>query len=596
MISSWKSRVRSVVPAIARSTCASPSTSRRTAMPASCTSPRVRPARRSGRVGRRARAPRRARARGAAGRRPRAPRPGRGGRRRRARRAGRPRRRRRSRAGCSGGRGDVLRAGDRQHRRRDLGEPVADVEVARAPRRPGRSPRRRRPAARAAGRRPRSGSRSRKPGPNQRSADAGDHDRRARGADLAASGRPTARGVADPRAGAQQHGGGHAVGCVEQQLEADRAADRVAGVGERRRRARRARRAGRRRPRSTPAASSAIVNGSAGTARLWPWPGRSQATTSKASARCAARGAPQRRGRGAERRAEHQQRQLGPVPAPVSRTAVMPGTVIAFSSSEVRARSSTASTQVVGVAEVVAASRVGLPASVGHRRCSASTPSSAASSVARHPVGVRPAGPASSSVVCAAGDDGAAQPGCAGSPTRRARRRPARSSTGVGGGDVQGRRRARARPARPGGPARTRTGLALCGIVDEPPPARPRRARRSRGGDRVSTSVAIRPHASVQRTSASPSRVTGAARRCATARRRQAERAASSSASSAATRDGSPSRRARPARRSAARVPAAPPSCTGRGRAPRQVVVRRRGRRSASPPPSARTSWARRAG
>ena len=94
----------------------------------------------------------------------------------------------------------------------------------------------------------------------------------------------------------------------------------------------------------------------------------------------------------------------------------------------------------------------------------------------------------------------------------------------------------------------------------------PRRARRPRGRPSTSTSLAIRPHASVQRH-----------RRVAQPGHRRAggvpgERLASPSWRAAAPTAGPARRRRPPSSTRAARVPAAPPSWTGRRR--RRVVVR----------------------
>jgi hypothetical protein len=55
------------------------------------------------------------------------------------------------------------------------------------------------------------------------------HHRRARGADQLGP-FPPARRLADLRSGAEQHRGPDPLRCVEQQLQTDRTADRVAGV------------------------------------------------------------------------------------------------------------------------------------------------------------------------------------------------------------------------------------------------------------------------------------------------------------------------------------------------------------------------------
>ncbi len=116
VMNSWNSRVRSVALAVARSTWASPSTSRRTAMP--------------GDIGaRRPAAPRPARAGGSARRPRRVPRRARGGRRRRARRSGRPSPARRSRAASRAASATSAQPATASTGAVDLAEPVAHVEV-----------------------------------------------------------------------------------------------------------------------------------------------------------------------------------------------------------------------------------------------------------------------------------------------------------------------------------------------------------------------------------------------------------------------------------------------------------------------------------
>ena len=107
-----------------------------------------------------------------------------------------------------------------------------------------------------------------------------------------------------------------------------------------------------------------------------------------------------------------------------------------------------------------------------------------------------------------------------------------------------------------------RAGLRLCGIVDEPPPS-PSASSPISGRDRVSTSFAIRPHASVQPTAASPIRVTGARDVC------QGSEGARPSVSASRSRAAAGSS---PSSTTAARVPAAPPSCTGNDER-HQVVI-----------------------
>ena len=98
-------------------------------------------------------------------------------------------------------------------------------------------------------------------------------------------------------------------------------------------------------------------------------------------------------------------------------------------------------------------------------------------------------------------------------------------------------------------------GLALCGIVDEPPPD-PSRSSPTSGRPSASTSRATCPHASVAVTTASPTRVSGAREVCqGGTRSRPSARACSRRTACAASRPTSST--------SALRVPAAPPSCAG---------------------------------
>ena len=104
-----------------------------------------------------------------------------------------------------------------------------------------------------------------------------------------------------------------------------------------------------------------------------------------------------------------------------------------------------------------------------------------------------------------AGDHGAAEQG----PQRRPLGVP-----GAVGALVDGSAAARCRVAASWGvvsaarrTSAERTGLALCGMVDDPPPA-PSDSSPTSGRPRARTSPAIRPQASVQVTAASPSRVT----------------------------------------------------------------------------------------
>ena len=134
----------------------------------------------------------------------------------------------------------------------------------------------------------------------------------------------------------------------------------------------------------------------------------------------------------------------------------------------------------------------------------------------------------------------------AGSPTRRARRRPARSST-LGRGEVQGGGRARGAASAARRTSTDSTGLRLCGIVDDPPrpPPRARRARaisgRRQGQRRRSRSARTRRCSA---TSASPTRVSGARRGVPRRRGAQAERGATALDQLERARPGVGSRRA----------------------------------------------------
>ena len=300
VIRSWKSAVNAVVPAAARSTCASPSTSRRTAMPAATWSGRTMLAGSAS-----ATRPRLFRGRQVGDAvehdQPAVADPA-----------------RRSAARLAGGRRRVVGAGHGQHRRGDLVEPVAHVErgerladqrVALA---------RRRPAARPAAPRPRRARARAKPGANQRCG-------RARPSPSVPAARTVAARSRQPAlspifAPVQSSAAAvDPVRGVEQQLQADRAADRVPGVGNAR-----AGSTGRRAQHL--AARSAMVNGSSGRACGRGRAGPSRPRGSGRRAPAAQRG-PQRLGRGAERRAEHQQR---PVRArSTRRVASSTGTVIA---------------------------------------------------------------------------------------------------------------------------------------------------------------------------------------------------------------------------------------------------------------------------
>ncbi len=195
-------------------------------------------------------------------------------------------------------------------------------------------------------------------------------------------------------------------------------------------------------------------------------------------------------------------------------------------------------------------------------RCSASTASPAAASVAAIRSGCTKR-PASRSVVWApattvrrarsrSGAHSACQPPSARSSTWPA---AARCKVAANIGVVSAARRT----------STDNTGLALSGIVDDGPPAASDSSPIS-GRDRVSTSLAIRPQASVQRTRASPARVTVLRTVCqagASARPRSpASRARAASGSS-------------PSSTAAAIVPAAPPTCTGKVRPDRSSYASR---------------------
>ena len=165
-------------------------------------------------------------------------------------------------------------------------------------------------------------------------------------------------------------------------------------------------------------------------------------------------------------------------------------------------------------------------------------------------------------------------PGRAGSPTPRARRRrrarrpaaaAARCSVAASCGAVSAARRT----------STDSTGLALCGIVDEPPPRRPRPARRSRGATSSARRWRSAPQASVQPTSASPSRVTGARVVC---------HGRGSSPSRRRSRPSSHDRGAGSPAAAAASVPAAPPNWR---QVAAEVVVRVEHRRQPGGDPEA---------
>ena len=189
-----------------------------------------------------------------------------------------------------------------------------------------------------------------------------------------------------------------------------------------------------------------------------------------------------------------------------------------------------------------------------------------ADSVVGHPLRVRPE-PASRSLVCEAATT-VRRTRSRRSPTRRARRRR-RARRSLGGGEVQGGGELRGASAPPGGPAPTARG-SPCAAWSTSRRRRPRTARAISGRHRVSTSLAIRPQASVQRTSASPSRVTVARAVC-----HGVDGARSEPRGDRGTDDASWRVRPPRARRSAAMVPAAPPTWTGKTSAVRSSYASR---------------------
>ena len=112
-----------------------------------------------------------------------------------------------------------------------------------------------------------------------------------------------------------------------------------------------------------------------------------------------------------------------------------------------------------------------------------------------------------------------------------------------------------------------------------------RRARRSRAGTAWRRRWRSGPRRRCSATSASPSRVTGAATVCQGGRGARPSAAASPRRPAATRPAPGPAVAEAASSVAAARVPAAPPTCTGQRRAPASVVVPRRGRRSASWPP-----------
>ena len=112
------------------------------------------------------------------------------------------------------------------------------------------------------------------------------------------------------------------------------------------------------------------------------------------------------------------------------------------------------------------------------------------------------------------------------------------------------------------------TGLFFCGMVDEPPPL-PSASSAISGRDSVATSVAIRPYASMQPTRASPAAVITLREVCHGTAGASPSALPTHSTSRHDTRAGSVSPRSRASSVDAARVPAAPPTCTrSRDRAP----------------------------
>ncbi len=306
---------------------------------------------------------------------------------------------------------------------------------------------------------------------------------------------------------------------------------------------------------------------------LRPCPGRSQPTTWKSPREQGGAARPERLGRGAERRAEQQQRPAGRRRASGDRRSAWrcPGSRGAATAPRRSRlprwrRGSVASGQ--GGLRVALGDRTPLGASASCRRAARVAAIRSASTCR----------PSSSSAVCDAGHHGAPGQGAQGGPLDV----PGAVGPlvdGVRRGRVQGRGQRRRRPARRGGPAPASTGFCLLGMVDEPPrpsAAAPRPARRSRARLPSSTSLAILPQASVQVTNASADAGERGCGRCATGRRTGRPRCAAGGPRPATTGPlaGEPARAV-----GAARLPAAPPICIGRARG------RRRGRRRASRTP-----------
>ena len=127
---------------------------------------------------------------------------------------------------------------------------------------------------------------------------------------------------------------------------------------------------------------------------------------------------------------------------------------------------------------------------------------------------------------------------------------------------------ARCRVEARGGPVRAlrristeSTGLCFCGMVVDPPPL-PSASSAISGLDRVATSAAIRPYASVQPTKASPAAVMTVREVCHGTEGTSPSALATDSTSRHETCTGSGSPRSRASSVDAASVPAAPPSWT----------------------------------
>ena len=231
------------------------------------------------------------------------------------------------------------------------------------------------------------------------------------------------------------------------------------------------------------------------------------------------------------------------------------------------------------------------PASVRHRALLGTYGVARGLEGGGHPVRRRPRRPAEQLGGLAGGHDGPAQQGPQGVPLGvpgpvgafvDRRRRQRRGGSRRGPGLLSAVRRTSAES----------TGFALCGIVDDAPPA-PSASSPISGRLRVRTSVAMRPQASVQPVAASPSRVT-------------VDRVVCHGVEAVRPERGGQLERQRGGR--ADRVVEVARELDGRGQGAggaahlhrederRRWRRTRRGRRSASPPPSGRTSWARRAG